>query len=353
MDFFRKYPVKILPGCTLLVLAAAFFLLSLNPGVPGVRAEGASFSASWSEKSYAPGEEVRIQLSLSGLPASAQVTGSVSVLLYGLENASFFTGEGALQTSYNTTGTPAVFQISVSEGAFVTVDAGGVWNIGELTVKISEGSTASRFTLQAALTEQAGGTVPVAAAEYGITRTSEDPPPGTETGGGTETPPASAAPNTQTPGGSGTPPASAAPNTQTPGQLPPTGGPSGSPSPGTGTGTATPSASPTAVPTEPPATLTVIETAPPSQSIPPSGSAPSGTTPDRAEESFLPSAPSAGPDPGQTESEPNPVSVGAVVFWSIVSLVGGIWIGIAIGAFIWRKKSVFMTAEEKKIIGRF
>lgn len=46
------------------------------------------------------------------------------------------------------------------------------------------------------------------------------------------------------------------------------------------------------------------------------------------------------------------VNAGALVFWVIVSLLIGIWIGIFIGAKLWRKKSVFMSDEEKKIIGR-
>lgn len=51
--------------------------------------------------------------------------------------------------------------------------------------------------------------------------------------------------------------------------------------------------------------------------------------------------------------EDGPASIGSIVFWSAVSLVVGVWIGIAIGASIWKRKSVFMTEDEKKVIGKY
>ncbi len=101
---------------------------------------------------------------------------------------------------------------------------------------------------------------------------------------------------------------------------------------------------PTPVPT-PEATMAVIAT-----STPDVTEAPAAT--EEAPETDTPKfTPSAGKNNRPDDSEKNENN-GEIVFWTIVALVVGIWIGIAIGAMIWRKKSVFMTDKEKKIIGR-
>ncbi len=63
--------------------------------------------------------------------------------------------------------------------------------------------------------------------------------------------------------------------------------------------------------------------------------------------------PSQKPGGSSGGSGDDTVKLGKIVFWTIVALVAGIWIGIAVGAVLWRKKrAIFVTDEEKKIIGK-
>ena len=335
MGFGKKQTANLFLVILVTVLAVVFLTSSFIAGVYPARAEGASCSVSWSERPYMEGEQVKIRLALTGLPANAQIAGSVSLSLFGLEDASFVSNESMLETNYNTTSSPAVFRISVSEGAYVTASADGVWEIGEFSVKVSAGGSESRFSAEASLSDAAGTEITITTAAYSITRSAETPTPAP-----TQTP---------TPGQSGTPSSGATPTPDT------SASPSGSATPDISSMSPSPSESTpeptqTPEPTDPPATMTVIETAAPSGSGQPSDGSPSDkNTPDAAEGTLLPSVSSQRPGTGGD----NTISVGAVVFWSIVALIAGIWIGIGIGAFIWRKKSVFMTPTEKKIIGRF
>lgn len=323
MGYCRKRPV-ILSIILFFIISAGVSLLLLPFSAPhNVQAEGASFSASWENRPYMAGEQVKIRLSLSGLPADGQIAGSISLSLSGLENAMLVSNESILETAASTT----VFRISVSEGAYANVGASGVWEIGEITVTVSASAAESRFSAEAVLSDSAGNPIAVVPASYTVVRSAETPTP-------TATPAQTPVPSdgaTQTPPDGETPDASSL-----------------SPSPSA----ETPEITATPEPTVPPATMTEIETASPSEEPMGSGAV-SSQTPEGSPGIFHTQQPGQTPGAGPDDSEARTISVGAVIFWSIVSLVGGIWIGIAIGAFIWKKKSVFMTAAEKKIIGRF
>ena len=115
-----------------------------------------------------------------------------------------------------------------------------------------------------------------------------------------------------------------------------------------------PTPSPTIVPTDAP-TPTPTPTLVPANTEDPGGNvtpvpteAPTPCGPDPTEGSM--------PEPtaynGSGRAADDTVKLGKIVFWAFVALVGGVWIGIAVGAVIWRKKSIFVTDEEKKIIGK-
>lgn len=64
------------------------------------------------------------------------------------------------------------------------------------------------------------------------------------------------------------------------------------------------------------------------------------------------SAPTSAPTVDPALKEAKTLTNGKLFFWMLVALVAGIWIGIGIGAAKWRRKTIFMTQEERKIIGR-
>lgn len=109
---------------------------------------------------------------------------------------------------------------------------------------------------------------------------------------------------------------------------------------------AEPTSEPTPTPSPTPApTMAVLETKPPKETAAPV------ETPEITPEASA--QPGITPKPGdKNDDSKKSENNGKVVFWSIVSLAVGIWIGIIIGAITWRKKSVFMSDKEKKIIGR-
>lgn len=109
---------------------------------------------------------------------------------------------------------------------------------------------------------------------------------------------------------------------------------------------AEPTLEPTPTPSPTPApTMAVLETEIPNQTEVPTET-PAITPEESAQPGITPKPGDKNDDSKKSEGN------GKVVFWSIVSCAVGIWIGIIIGAVTWRKKSVFMTDKEKKIIGR-
>lgn len=133
----------------------------------------------------------------------------------------------------------------------------------------------------------------------------------------------------------------------------PSPGPSETPGP-TNTPTPTPSPTPTPeyVPT-PTATLVILE-APQDTPAPTETRAPYTETiaPTATSSAALSEKFTSAPEAPKEEQEESPVPVGSVIFWAVVALVLGIWIGISIGAAIWKKNSIFVTDQEKKIIGK-
>lgn len=121
------------------------------------------------------------------------------------------------------------------------------------------------------------------------------------------------------------------------------------------TDTPTPSPTPTMVPTDVPTptpTPTLIADETPSQTDQSGIETPYYTSENNTYAPGPTSANNPGPTAGNKANTDSSISIGAVVFWSLVTLVAGIWIGIGIGASIWKKQSIFVTDEEKKILGK-
>lgn len=129
--------------------------------------------------------------------------------------------------------------------------------------------------------------------------------------------------------------------TQGPGETPEQGGATEIP-------TMVPTQGPTPTPTP---TVPLINTPSPEATT----ESPTPTAAAAPEESDGPGQ--QGGDPGENDNNGNKngddaVKIGAVIFWAAVALVAGVWIGIATGASIRKKKPFFVTEEEKKIIGK-
>lgn len=303
----------------LILLSAIIFVLAyiFIPMLP-VSADECTIVAEWDDRSYAAGETVKISVLVQGFMPASRVSGKLEVKLSGFENVNFISGSGFdLDTTYSAIAQPSTLSISVPDGSYVETDASGFWNVGDITASVS--GDVSGFSVSGRLQYDDLKEISVKNADYTVLRSSATAVP----------PSATAAPATDTPVPSDTPVLSHTPS------------PGGS----TASGTAVPSDTPEPEAT---ATMTVIKTPDISGSpVPPSATAVPTATDDKW------TAPTSGGSPIPSEKEFNTISVGAVIFWSIVAMVAGIWIGILIGAFIWRKKSVFMTSEEKKIIGRY
>lgn len=109
----------------------------------------------------------------------------------------------------------------------------------------------------------------------------------------------------------------------------------------------TESVEPTLAPTPEP-TAAIIENSPVATET-----VPENTEEVTAPETISPiSTPAETKTPAKENDDSQRIRNGEMIFWIFVALIVGIWIGVFIGAAVWRKKSVFMTDKEKKIIGR-
>ena len=293
------------------VLLFALFASAVCFPVRILRAEGAAVYASFDDKEYSKGDSVSIKIMLKDFPENSSLKGSVTVSLGGVKEI-------------KCQGIPAEITPEITESKVV-------FSTGESSVTIAGGSL-ELFSVNAVINTDADASVSVSAAlknedgsevsvsgYSGKIKIKKAVIPAPETTVPTATASVTAVPSALP---SETPLVSEMPSE-------------------------TPVATETSVPTAPPTpTLTVIET--------PAADA-TDLPPINTDEGFsVPpvSTPSSDNTPKNDETI-NPVSIGAVIFWSIVSLVAGIWIGILIGRSIWHKKSVFMTPSEKKIIGRY
>ncbi|MBP1587848.1 MAG: hypothetical protein ILO53_05545 [Clostridia bacterium] len=267
-------------------------------------AAGYSFVPDWQKREYDTGENVDIKISIAGLEGAGELSGSLDVDLQGLLVSLVEPLSGFRIVSDYDNG-----RISITtDGTGSVIPAGSV-DFVMLHLRVTEDREPA-FSLSGFLSEgSTSGMIPHA--KYEIKHV---PLPATE------------APS-ESPAGPGQttdPEQSGAPETEKP------------------TGTPAPTETPTATPT-----MAVIET-------------PGEATAEPSEAAETPEATEGRPgiiEPGEYSGEnnnrnANPISTGAVVFWAFVALVAGIWIGIAIGAGIWKKKAIFVTDDEKRIIGK-
>ena len=322
---FKKYNISIVSILVFLVSALMIFSALFTPYVS--KAEGATVSLNFKNREYAVNDMVSVEIFLKGLSPETQYNVKLNISHNGFTNLELNNPEAGT----NTTAEENVFIAGFN--AELISDTNGTVNCGLLEMFIKGDATKAGITVSAEVTDASGAllTVGGSSAELTVSEKTETPvvtePPVTEAP--TATPSSTVAPST-------TAPTATAKPTQSPTTAP----------------TATPEATiaPTAtavVTATPEPTLTVIAT--------PEGSN-SPLPPINTDDSFTPPPvvpTNNGSDDLKNKGEVDPISVGAVIFWSIVSLVGGIWIGIFIGAAIWRKKSIFMTPSEKKIIGRY
>ena len=259
------------------------------------RADGLSVSVKFDKTEYAIGDTVTFDIIISGVDAGADVSGEITVGiddgLSALSAASPIAVSGKASDDGNLTYSSVTANVA-GEGAKIKISANLSINSGEQQTVSSGDVSVVVKTVAAASPTPAATPTPV---------------------------------TTATPVATGTPSSDADVTPET---------------------TEDPSETPTEETTvEPTATMTVILT--------PEPTAESGgiSVPETDIPAVTPSS-----DPNATaspEKESDPIPVGAVVFWSIVSLIAGVWIGIWIGSIIWRKKAVFMTSSERKIIGRY
>ncbi|MBP5312715.1 MAG: hypothetical protein J6112_07790 [Clostridia bacterium] len=297
-----------------LVLAALFFAALLLAAFAGLfsgnsYADGARFLAEWPEGVYDVGEDINFEISISPLAAGKKVNGKITATIRGLDVIFLEPGPGF---DIRTSRTPGVLVIEFSSDAGYFTTAAGKAVIAMLRCSIgSEDET--KIQLAGSYTEN-GTNVTIPTSLFTIERY--------------------------------------VPPTPTPSPTPeptPTPGPEDTPVP-----TETPSPSPTIAPTDTPSptptpTMAELETPTPATPTPVRTPAPTAVVSDSTPEVIIPEKP-GGDQSGLSGTDPVPI--GAVVFWAIVAIVAGIWIGIVIGAVIWRKRSIFVTDEEKKILGK-
>ena len=322
---FKKYNISIVSILVFLVSALMIFSALFTPYVS--KAEGATVSLNFKNREYAVNDMVSVEIFLKGLSPETQYNVKLNISHNGFTNLVIKSQVTDALDSLGETDSSIQFQNKVSP------DAEGTIACCVLEMFIKGDATKAEISVSAEVTDASGASLNVggSSAELTVSEKTETPvvtePPVTEAP--TATPSSTVAP-------SATAPTATAKPTQSPTTAP----------------TATPEATlaPTAtavVTATPEPTLTVIAT--------PEGSN-SPLPPINTDDSFTPPPvvpTNNGSDDLKNKGEVDPISVGAVIFWSIVSLVGGIWIGIFIGAAIWRKKSIFMTPSEKKIIGRY
>lgn len=287
--------------CFFIVILLLFSAASTFAPRPA-EAAGYSFVPDWQKREYNTGDNIDIKISIAGIAGAGELSGSLDVDLEGLlvslvEPLSGFT----IISEYDNG------RISIStEGTGSVIPAGSV-DFVMLHLRVTD-DLAPAFSLSGFLSEgSTSGMIPHT--KYEIRHAA---PPGTEV----PTTVSTAQPD----------------GTAAESELPGTGTPSGTPEP-----TPTPTATPT---------MAVIGTP--------------GGTPSAATENTEPPPETGGRpeliEPGEYSGgngkNADPISTGAVVFWSFAALVAGIWTGIAIGAGIWKKKAIFVTDDEKRIIGK-
>ncbi|MBO7657756.1 MAG: hypothetical protein J6T65_00370 [Clostridia bacterium] len=291
------------------VLVIAFAAQNAHPTVI---AAGFSAIARWPSGLYNAGEQVEVEIAIEGLSGNGEITGGITVEVNGLSVSLVEPVNGfSIKTEYKN----SVLSIEAESNSNLVISGGSA------TVCIihftADENPVSKITVQAYVSEgnMSGMTSKTV---YEIARVT---PPPTDTPEPTDTP-------SPTPGPDQTPDPNVTP---TPTEVP----------------TDTPTPTPTATPTPTP-TMAVIETESATQTPEPTEYAEETPEPTPTSDVIRPDDVPGGSGNGGDSAIP----VGAVVFWSLLSLVGGVWIGIALGAAIWRRKAIFVTDEEKKIIGK-
>ena len=284
---------------------AAFFALFLSVAAAGPavsNAAGYSFAPEWQKREYDVGENVDVKIRITGVEGAGELSGSLDVDIQGLLVSLVEPLSGFKIVSNYKNGRLSI----TTEGTGSVIPAGSV-DFVMLHLRVTEELDPS-FSLSGFLSEgSTSGMIPHARYEIKHVK-----PAATETP--SQTP-------TAAPGGTQEVSQSDLPET-------PTAAPTATPEP-----TATP-------------TMAAIET-PGAATAPPTADT---ETPQVTE--GRPDVIEPGSYPGGSNRSADPISTGAVVFWAFVALVAGIWIGIGIGAGIWKKKAIFVTDDEKRIIGK-
>ncbi len=271
-------------------------------------ADGYTVMVEWPGGTFDKGETIDIEISIIGLATGKVVNGGITAEVTGLELSLIEAAPGfEIHPNY----TPGVIVVEFSSNAGYISTQAGKAVICMLRCRIGEDAE-TRLKVQ--------GTVSVA--------------------GMTEMTPQSIFTVNRVP----------APTEK------PTSTPKPTPTPGpdeTAAPTFTPTPSPTMAPTDPPTptptpTMVAGETPLPTSTETAQETSISDNTPFQTSDAIKPVDVPGGTD----RKTADPIPYGAVVFWAIVALVAGIWVGIGIGAIIWKRKSIFVSDAERKVIGK-